>query len=74
MSKVLSIGIAKLKGGKILSVNNVNAIAGKGLLDDRKFKDNNDKKSQITLIEIENIASFNHKNKSDISPFDFSNL
>ena len=58
--KVVKIGISKNKGGKIVSLNDVGAIKGKGLVNERHFKENNEKRCQITLIEIENI---NHYNK-----------
>ena len=60
MGKVLEIGIYNNKGDEIVNVNNVEAIKGKGLVNERHFKENNEKRSQITLIEIENI---NHYNK-----------
>ncbi len=71
MGKVLEIGISKSKGGQILKVNKVEAIKGKGLLNDRKFRDNNNPDQQITLIEIENINIYNLENKSNILPLDF---
>ena len=58
--KVVKIGITKNKGGKIVSLNDVEAIKGKGLVNEKHFKENNEKRCQITLIEIENI---NHYNK-----------
>ena len=58
--KVVKIGISKNKGGKIVSLNDVEAIKGKGLVNERHFRENNEKRCQITLIEIENI---NHYNK-----------
>ena len=58
--KVVKIGISKNKGGKIVSLNDVQAIKGKGLVNERHFKEKNEKRCQITLIEIENI---NHYNK-----------
>ena len=58
--KVVKIGICKNKGNKIVSLNDVEAIKGKGLVNERHFKENNEKRCQITLIEIENI---NHYNK-----------
>ena len=60
MSKVVKIGICKNKGDKIVNLNNVKAIKGKGLVNERHFSENNKKRCQITLIEIENI---NHYNK-----------
>ena len=71
MGKVLKIGISKEKGGEIRSLNEVEMIQNKGLLNDRKFKDNNQKKSQVTLIEIENIVYYNNISKTKISPLDF---
>ncbi len=71
MGKVLEIGICKNKGEKILKVNNVDAIKGKGLLGDRKYKENNPKISQITLIEIENINYFNKISNTKFQPIEF---
>ena len=71
MSKIIEIGICKKKGDEIKSINNVEAIKEKGLLNDRKFKDNNDKSSQLTLIEIENINSYNGNSKTKILPINF---
>ena len=57
MGKILQIGICKNKGDEIVSVSEVEAIQGEGLINDRKYKENNEKMKQITLIEIENINS-----------------
>ena len=56
MGKVAQIGIVNIKGNRIQNVNVVEALKGKGLVNDRKFKENNEKERQITLIEIENIV------------------
>ena len=53
MSKVVHIGICKNKGLPIIEVNSIEAVQGKGLIGDRKFKNNNDQKCQLTLIELE---------------------
>jgi MOSC domain-containing protein YiiM len=71
MGKVLEIGIAANKGDQIKNVNKVEAIMSKGLLNDRKFKDNNHKESQVTLIEIEHINYFNNISKCNIKAIDF---
>ena len=71
MPKVILLGISNLKGGSIKEMNSVEAIKGKGLLNDRKLKDNNDKKSQLTLIEIENINYFNKISNTSIEPLKF---
>ena len=59
MGKVLEIGIFENKINKIVNVNNVEAIKGKGLVGEKHFKENNNKRCQITLIEIENINYYN---------------
>ena len=59
MSKVIKIGISTSKGSVIKSINSINAIAGKGLENDRFFKEENNKSSQLTLIEKENIDYVN---------------
>ena len=59
MGKVLEIGISENKSSKVVSVNEVEAIKGKGLIGEKHFKEDNKKRSQITLIEIENINYYN---------------
>ena len=71
MGKVVEIGITNSKGRQIINVDEVVALKGKGLLNDRKFRENNQKECQITLIEIENINHFNNKSKTNIPPVNF---
>tara|TARA_B100000427_G_C15092875_1_gene413620 strand:+ start:129 stop:566 length:438 start_codon:yes stop_codon:yes gene_type:complete len=71
MGKVHLIGIAKKSGDAVQMVLSAEAIPNMGLLKDRKFKENNQKESQITLIEIENINHFNKISKTNIKPIDF---
>ena len=71
MSKVILLGISNLKGGSMKEMKFVDAIKGQGLLNDRKLKENNDKKSQLTLIEIENINYYNQVSNSSIEPLNF---
>ena len=71
MSQVILLGISKLKGGTIIEMKSVDAVKGKRLINDRKFKENNDKKSQLTLIEIENINYYNKVSNSLIKPLNF---
>ena len=71
MGKVVEIGITDTKGNPINKVSEVRAFKGKGLLNDRKFKENNHKKSQITLIEVENINHFNKISNTNIPAIDF---
>ena len=71
MAKVFKIGISQNFKGKIKSIPNVEAIAGKGLVNDRHFKEDNEKRCQITLIEIENINYYNQASGTLIEPIDF---
>ena len=71
IGKVLKIGIHKNRGDKPHSVGFVEAIKGKGLLNNRHFRENNQKDFQLTLIEIENIDNFNKISKTNINPLDF---
>ncbi len=71
MGKVLEIGISKNKGDKIVSLNDVEAIKGKGLIGERHFKENNEKRLQITLIEIESINHYNKITGTTIPPINF---
>ena len=71
MGEVIEIGISKHKGGEITSLNQVEVIQGKGILNDRNFKENNAKECQITLIEIENINYFNKISSTNILSLNF---
>jgi len=71
MGQVIEIGISKIKGNKIENVSKIEAVKGKGLLNDRKFQENNQKERQVTLIEIENIIHFNTISQTKILPIDF---
>ena len=71
MSKVIFIGISETRGAEIKNIDYVEVIKGKGLVGDRKFRENNDKKSQLTLIEIENINYYNKISNSSINTLEF---
>ena len=71
MGKVLEIGITNNKGGQIKNVSKIEVLKGKGILNDRKFRENNHRESQITLIEIENINHFNKISGTFILPKEF---
>ena len=71
MGKVLEIGISENSGGKINGIPYVEAIAGKGLINDRHHKEVNRNKNQITLIEIENIERYNQISGTSIPPINF---
>ena len=71
IGKILEIVIAKDKSSKTVNLDTAEAIKGKGLLNDRYYKDNNKNINQITLIEIENINHYNNLSSSSILPKDF---
>ena len=71
MSKVYLIGISKIHGGSITSVKSVDVLKGKGLVGEKHFKENNEKRAQITLIEIENINHYNKITGTKIQPINF---
>ena len=71
MGKVLEIGISENKSSKIVNVNEVEAIKGKGLIGEKHFKEDNKKRSQITLIEIENINYYNKITGTQIPAINF---
>ena len=71
MSQVIQIGIHESKGDEVRAIDTIEAIKGKGLVNNRHFKENNEKKSQITLIEIENINYYNKISKTQIASINF---
>ena len=71
MGKVLEIGISESKSNKIVNVNDIEAIKGKGLVGEKHFKKDNNKRCQITLIEIENINHYNKITRTTIPAINF---
>jgi len=71
MPKVIEIAVSENPRGQMKSVNNVEAIAGKGLVNHYHFKNDNEKRCQITLIEIENINHYNQISGTSILSKDF---
>ena len=71
MSKVIRLGIAKNKNQKIQEVDKIELLYGKGVIGDRHFHENSDVRSQLTLIESENIDYYNNKFKTNYSYIDF---
>tara|TARA_B100001123_G_C14927565_1_gene874333 strand:- start:282 stop:719 length:438 start_codon:yes stop_codon:yes gene_type:complete len=71
MGKVSKICISKKKRDVMMSLDFIEVVKGKGIINDRFFKENNHKKSQITLIEVENINYFNKISNSNIQAIDF---
>ncbi len=66
MSEVFGITVCSDFGKEMIQLDSVEAIAGKGIVEDRYFKKNN-KTSNITLIEKENIDVFNKNSNPPIS-------
>ena len=71
MAKVIGIAISENYKGQMRKVNSVEIIKGKGLIGDRYFREGNEEKYQITLIEIENINHYNQISGTNILPIDF---
>ena len=71
MSTILKIGITKDHNKKIIETNEINLIAGKGVIGDRHFKDYNDPLNQLSIIESENIDEYNLKYKLNIPYLNF---
>ena len=71
MPKVIEIAVSENPRGQMKSANNVEVIAGKGLVNHYHFKNDSEKRRQITLIEIENINHYNQITRTSIPPKDF---
>ena len=71
MSKVLKLGIASKFGEKIINVQNIEVVQGRGVLKDRHFSENKNKREQISLIESENIDYYNNKSNTKIPYINF---
>jgi len=71
MSKIIKIGITELNNKKIVAVNEIDLIAGKGVIGDRHFKDYNDPFNHLSIIESENIDEYNKKYNFNIPYLDF---
>ena len=80
MGKVYKIGISKNKNNQrelglclfpVINVNEIEVIHGKGIVGDRYFLENNEKRKQITLIEKENIDFYNKISQTNIPAIKF---
>ena len=71
MSKVFEIAITRNYKGKMIGISSIEAIAKKGLVNDRHFKESNNAQCQVTLIESENINYYNKKFRPSIAYIDF---
>ena len=59
--EVIKLGIAQNRSQKIQEVEKIELLPGKGIVGNRHFQENNNPKSQLTLIESENIDYYNKK-------------
>ena len=71
MYSVVNICITSESGKKMESMDSIKVIANKGIVNDRYFKENNDKNDQITLIESENVDYYNKISGTNFIPTDF---
>ena len=71
MSEVFKIGITKNTNDEILEVNEIKLLAGKGIIGDRHFNENNQDRNQLTLIESENIDYYNKAFNTNFTYLDF---
>ena len=71
MAIVFKICFTKKSGKEILDVSSVDVISNKGIVNDRYFKDNNEKDIQITIIESEKIDFYNTTSNTNFNYLDF---
>jgi len=71
MPKVFKIGVTKINNQAIQEVEEINLLAGKGIIGDRHFNENNEDRNQLTLIEKENIDYYNNVSENNIPYINF---
>ena len=71
MSKIIKIGITENNNKKIIEVNAIDLVAGKGVIGDRYFKDYNNPYNHLSIIESESIDNYNKKYNLNIPYVDF---
>ncbi len=71
MSFVIKICTTPESGQIMKEIESAKVIKGKGIINDRYFEENNDKDTQITLIESENIDQFNENSETNFEYIDF---
>ena len=71
MSEIIKIGFTKDHNKEIIETSEIDLIAGKGIVNDRHFKDYNDPFNQLSIIECENIDEYNLKNNLNIPYLNF---
>ena len=71
MSNIIKIGFTKDHNKEIIETSERDLFAGKGLVNDRHFKDYNDPLNQLSIIESENIDEYNLKYQLNIPYLNF---
>ena len=71
MSEIIKIGFTKDHNKEIIETNEIELVAGKGVIGDRHFKDYNDPLNQLSIIESESIDEYNLKYNLDIPYLNF---
>ena len=71
MGKIEAINITNISNENTFYVNQAILEKGKGIVNDRNFKENNSNRCQITLIEIENINYYNQISATSFLAKDF---
>jgi len=69
--EIIKLGITKNNSQNIDEIEKIELLSGKGIVGDRHFQENNNPKSQLTLIESENIDYYNNKFKVQIPYVNF---
>ena len=69
--EVIKLGIAQNRSQKIQEVEKIELLPSKGIVGNRHFQEDNNPKSQLTLIESENIDYYNKKFNVQISYVNF---
>ena len=64
--EVIKLGTAKNNSTTVEEVDQIKLTKGKGIVGDRHFRDSNNNRGQITLIEKENIDCYNNKYRTKI--------
>ena len=71
MGKIEAINITNISEDNTFYVNQAILEKGKGIVNDRYYGNFKEKKEQVTLINLEEINSFNNKNKQNIDAKNF---
>ncbi len=71
MGKIEAINITNISEENTFYVNQAILEKGKGIVNDRYYKNFKEKKEQVTLINLEDIHNFNNQIKQNIKAKDF---